>query len=105
MKNDSFKYIEDDNIYELYSNGTITRVMMVEAGDGKMNLFCQCGYPQNHLTPYRHCIKLLTLINRENKNKDKIYELVDDILKVDSYQKLLNESRITMPNMSIVQTA
>ena len=104
MKNDSYKYVEEDDVYELHSNGTITRIMMVDVGDGKMNFFCQCGYPQNHLTPCRHCIKLLTLINRENMNKDKIYELVDDILKVDSYRKLLNESRIILPNMSFVRT-
>ena len=47
-KNNSFKYIEEDDVYELYSNGTITGIMMVEAGDGKVNFFCQCGWETDH---------------------------------------------------------
>ena len=71
------KYIEDDDVYELKWNNDL--ITMVDAGDGKMNFFCQCGYHQNHLKPCRHYIKSSTLINRENKNKDKIHEHVDDI--------------------------
>ena len=30
--------------------------------------------------------------------------MVDDVLKADSYRELLNESRITLPNMCYVRT-
>ena len=101
---DSFKYIENDGVYELLSNGTVTRVMIIRSHDGKMKFFCQCGYPQNHMVPCHHCIKLLALIDREYMNKETVYKLVDDVLKADSYRKLLNESRITLPNMCYVRT-
>ena len=103
-ENDSFKCIEKDEIYELLSNGTVTGVMIIRNHSGKMKFFCQCGYPQNHMVPCHHCIKLLVLINREYMNKETVYKLVDDVLKAESYRKFLNESKITLPNMCYVRT-
>ena len=69
-ENDSVKYIENDGVYELMSNGTVTSVMVIRSHDEKMKFFCQCGYPQNHIVPCHHCIKLLALIDREYMNKE-----------------------------------
>ena len=56
------------------------------------------------MVPCHHSIKLLVLINREYMNKETVYKLVDDVLKVESYRKFLNESKITLPNMCYVRT-
>ena len=72
--------------------------------NGKMRFYCQCGYPQNHMLPCRHCIRLLSLIDKKYMNKAEVFMTVDEVLKVDSYKKFIEESHIMLPNMSYVKS-
>ena len=42
---DLFKYIEKDGVYELMSNGTVTRMMVIRSHDGKMKFFLSMWIP------------------------------------------------------------
>ena len=77
---------------------------MTSMTNGKMRFYCQCGYPQNHMLPCRHCIRLLRLVDKKYMNKAEVFMTVDEVLKVDSYKKFIEESHIMLPNMSYIKS-
>ena len=101
---DRYRYVKKDGVYVLISNGTFTRIKMIEEKEGKVTFLCQCGYPQNHMLPCRHCIILLILLDKKYMNKAEVYKLVNDVLKIDTYKMFMEESQIILQNMSYVKS-
>ena len=57
---DRYRYVKKDGTYILISNGTVTRIKMIEENEGRVTFFCQCGYPQNHML---NCRALYQTVN------------------------------------------